>query len=244
MLKIKFIQDFRRLPEHINKREDMNLSIMSATKVHAAYALIALCALIAAPFALVQAGTLTVNKEIQGTSTVPFTDFSFTINGASTTQFDADGNNDVVLDAGTYIIEEVPVSGYTTTYTDCDSVALTATSTATCTITNTATSTSTSTPTTTPATGTILVEKVVVGGSETAAAFSVTLNGGATTTFDGSGEVVFGDLATGTYSVSEVPFANYTPTYSNCMNITVNSGATTTCTVTNTFNVGDRKSVV
>lgn len=316
----------------------MNSSIFAAGKVQAALALCALCALVLAPLTVVQGqaapqGTITVNKEIVGTTTVSADDFSFLINGGTETQFEADGSNEVMLDAGIYTITEPAAAGFVTTYSGCEDINLTASGTATCTITNTAsttpdpgylvvnkvivgttsataddfsfdivegitpvetdepfeadgsnvyeleagsysvteddpgsgfivtyanslngdencdalsitpnattTCTITNTATTSPTeTGTLVVEKVINGGTEATSSFSFLLNGGATTTFETDGVNVFTDLATGTYTVTEVPFANYTPTYSNCMNVDVLANATTTCTITNTFNVG------
>jgi len=323
----------------------MHFSVFAERKYLALCACIALCAIVLAPFAFIQAqaapqGTITINKEIVGTTTVAANTFSFLINGGSETQFEIDGSNDVQLNVGTYTITEPAVAGYVTTYENCQNINLTASGTATCTITNTAsstaggldpgylvvnkviqgtttvaasdftfdltrnvitpietnepfaaggsnvyelpsglysvlednpgslftvtygnslnahancanllvspnatttctiTNTATSTGTTTPETGTLVVKKVVNGGSNGVTSFSFLLNGGATTTFGASGEHVFSGMATGSYTVSEVPFANYTPTYSNCMNATVLVNATTTCTITNTFNVG------
>jgi hypothetical protein len=330
----------------------MNSSIFTVGKWQTYFAVFALCAMILAPFAEVKAQaapqpTLTVEKEIVGTTTVPYTDFSFLINGAATTTFDVSGSNDISVATGTYDITEVPVSGYVTTYSNCDNIVLaTATSTATCTITNTASSTgSGSIPgvlvvkkvivgtttataddfsfdvvrnttlvlndedfdpsgtntyeyptgvitvtentapgfvttyssnhsggvfpdgndcdmilltsnatttctitntatttggggTTTPATGTLVVNKVVNGGDTATSSFSFTINGGATTSVEADGTNVFTNMATGTYTIAEVPIANYTPTYSNCASAVVTANATTTCTITNNFNVG------
>jgi hypothetical protein len=323
----------------------MNSSIFAVGKMHIAFAFIALCAMILAPFMEVKAqaaqGTLTVNKVISGTTTVPFTDFSFLINGTGETGFEADGSNQVTLNVGTYDITEPAVAGFVTTYSGCEDVVLTATNSPTCTITNTAstsgsldpgylvinkvitgttsasaddfsfdivknfitpvetnepfeadgsnvyelstglysitedsalgftatyanslngdldcdsllvtpnatttctiTNTASSTGgtgTTTPSTGTLVVKKVLMGGNAATSSFSFMINGGATTTFDADGTNVVTGLATGTYAVTEVPAANYTPTYSNCTSAVVTAGATTTCTITNNFNVG------
>lgn len=208
------------------------------------FALLALCAMILVPLADVKGqvapqGTLTVNKVIMGTTTASADDFSFLINNGSSTAFEADGSNDVTLSIGTYDVTEDPVAGYDITYSGCDNVMLTATNTPVCTITNTASTTnSTSTPTTTPTTGTLIVNKVVSGGSAATSSFSFRINGGATTTFETDGSNVIANLATGTYAVTEVPVANYTPTYSNCGSIAITAGATSTCTITNNFNVG------
>jgi hypothetical protein len=322
----------------------MNSSIFTVRKWQKLFAVFALCAMVLAPLAEVKAQaapqpTLTIEKEIVGTTTVPYTDFSFLINGTGTTTFDVSGSNDVSVATGTYDITEVPVDGFVTTYSNCDNVVLaTATSTATCTITNTAsttgsldlgnlviekiivgttsataddftfdvvrnslvnvetnepfeaagtnvydvvtglytitedtaagfvttysnslngdddcesllvtpnatttctiTNTATSTAPSTPSTGTLVVNKVVNGGNGATSSFSFLVNGGATTTVEADGSNVFSNMATGTYTITEVPIANYTPTYSNCASAVVTANATTTCTITNTFNVG------
>jgi hypothetical protein len=79
---------------------------------------------------------------------------------------------------------------------------------------------------------------VVNGGYATADDFQFLINGGATTTFEADGSNIVSGLATGTYAVTELPSANYTPTYSNCGSIIIGANATTTCTITNNFNVG------
>jgi hypothetical protein len=214
----------------------MYSSITPVRKVQLVCALFVLCAMVFAPSAEVKAqaapqGTLTVNKEVVGTTSPP-SNFSFLINGASSTPFEADGSNQVSLATGTYDITEAQVSGYTTTYAGCENIVLTATNTPVCTITNTATAT----PTTT--TGTLIVNKVVDGGPSATSSFSFMINGGATTTFEADGTNVITNLATGTYSITEVPVANYTPTYTNCTSVSITAEATTTCTITNNFNVG------
>lgn len=328
----------------------MNVSIFSVRKWQRTVAFFALCAMIMLPLTIVTAqaapqGTLIVNKEVVGTSTVPFTDFSFEINGASTTQFEADGSNEVTLDVGTYDITEVAVDGFVTTYAGCDDVDITAAGTSTCTITNTATSsggsidpgilviekvivgtttasadgftfdvtrnttqilddeafeadgvnvyeettgaftvtenaapgfittysnsfdssddcnllplssnatttctiTNTATSsngggnnggsTTTSETGILVVEKIVNGTSTATSSFNFMIDGASTTAFEDDGVNVL-EMATGTYTITEVPIANWTPSYNNCTNIVVTENATTTCTITNDFNVG------
>lgn len=67
-------------------------------------------------------GILTIAKEFVGTTSVSAEDFHFTINGANSTQFEADASNDVelTLDDGPFTIREVEAdgSGYSTTYSD------------------------------------------------------------------------------------------------------------------------------
>lgn len=321
----------------------MNSSTSTVGKWHITFALFALCAMILAPFAEVKAqaasqGVLTVQKTIVGTTTVSANDFSFLIDGASSTNFEADGSNNMLLSAGTYDITEVPATGFVTTYSaGCNNTVITAGATTTCTITNTASSSSgsldpgtlvinkviigtttvsataftfdvmrnlvtpmvtnepfeadgtnvydaitglytitedsesgfattysnslngdadceallvTANATTTctvtntvtgvgETTGTLLIQKRVIGGSLATSSFSFKVNGGATSTFQADGSNRMGNLATGTYSIIENPSHNYTPSYSNCTGVSVTAGATTTCTITNTFNNGN-----
>ena len=64
------------------------------------------------------------------------TDFSFQVNGGDITAFEADGQNNLTLAAGTYSVTEVAATGYTTTYENCTDVVLDPGGEATCTITN------------------------------------------------------------------------------------------------------------
>lgn len=85
--------------------------------------------------------------------------------------------------------------------------------------------------------GVLEVVKVIAGTTTVAFdAFSFnysgTSSGGATFETDGSNLL---SLATGTYSVAEVAVSGYTATYSNCTDVVVTAGATTTCTITNTL---------
>jgi len=101
----------------------------------------------------VQYGTLVVNKTVtndNGGSAV-VTSFSFKVNGGTATSFTAvgssttSGSNTMTVPVGTYSVVEdgLPISGYTTTYTNnknantnCTSLAVTVGATTSCTITN------------------------------------------------------------------------------------------------------------
>jgi hypothetical protein len=101
----------------------------------------------------VQYGTLVVNKTVtndNGGSAV-VTSFSFKVNGGTATSFTAvgssttSGSNSMTVPVGTYSVVEdgLPISGYTTTYTNnknantnCTSLAVTVGATTSCTITN------------------------------------------------------------------------------------------------------------
>jgi uncharacterized repeat protein (TIGR01451 family) len=58
------------------------------------------------------------------------------VNGGSAMQFEADGQNDLTVPAGTYTVIEPPVAGYATSYEGCSDVEIPNGGTATCTITN------------------------------------------------------------------------------------------------------------
>ncbi|MBI5456356.1 lamin tail domain-containing protein [Candidatus Kaiserbacteria bacterium] len=63
-------------------------------------------------------------------------DFSFEVNGGAATAFEADGQNDVTVDAGTYDVTEVAAAGYTAGFQNCTDVVVVNGGEATCTITN------------------------------------------------------------------------------------------------------------
>ena len=175
------------------------------------------------------AGTLVVKKIVynSGGGTLTASNFSFSVNGGTAVAFNSTGSNSLAELVGTYTVTETAAANYKATYTNCTNVAVTANGTTTCTITNTYT----------PATGTLVVKKVVVntgGGTATASNFSFSVNGGTAVAFASTGSNTLTEPA-GTYTVTETAAANYTPTYSNCTNIAVTANTTTTCTVTNTY---------
>ena len=80
-----------------------------------------------------------MKKVVVGATTSPSA-FSFAVsNGGGTHAFEADGQNQLTLPAGTYSVTEPAVSGWTTTYSGCSNVVLSSpqSSVPTCTITNT-----------------------------------------------------------------------------------------------------------
>ena len=86
----------------------------------------------------------------------------------------------------------------------------------------------------TVATGTLIIKKVVVGGTKTAANFSFSVNNATAVAFEADGQ---NDLvqAPGTYNIIEPAVADYTATYAGCSNVVLASGGTATCTITNTY---------
>jgi uncharacterized repeat protein (TIGR01451 family) len=63
-------------------------------------------------------------------------DFSFRVNLGAAQPFEADGQNDLVVAAGTYNVTEPAVAGYTTSYSNCSNLVIPNGGSATCTITN------------------------------------------------------------------------------------------------------------
>jgi hypothetical protein len=63
-------------------------------------------------------------------------DFSFQVNGGSAVGFEADGQNNLTVDAGTYNVVEPAVAGYGTTYDNCSNLVIPNGGSATCTVTN------------------------------------------------------------------------------------------------------------
>ncbi len=190
-----------------------------------------------------QAATLTVVKVVSNThgGTKHATDFSFTVNAGPTTAFlqDTDqdhGKNTLTMNAGTYNIAEVgvPISGYTTTYSNCSSVVLSSGGTATCTITNS------------DQAATLTVVKVVSnthGGTKHATDFSFIVNGGTATAFLQDTDQNHGKntltVNAGTYSIVElgVPISGYDTAYSTTCSGVLSNGGTATCTITNSDQV-------
>ena len=143
-------------------------------------------------------------------------DFSFKVNGGTATAFEADGQNDLTVDAGSYSVTEPAAAGYTTTYDNCDNLALANGETKTCTITNN------------DQPAKLIVKKIVIndnGGTKTAADFSFKVNSGNATPFEADGQ---NDLTVnaGTYSVTEPAAAGYTTSYDNCSELALANGAT------------------
>lgn len=87
-----------------------------------------------------QPGTLIVKKTVNNANggDLAADDFNFTVNGGQSTAFEADGENQLTVDAGIYTVTEVLVDGYEPSYNNCSDIAITNGGTATCTITNNA----------------------------------------------------------------------------------------------------------
>jgi uncharacterized repeat protein (TIGR01451 family) len=172
-----------------------------------------------------QPATLIVKKVVVNDNggTKVASDFSYQVNGGVPRSFEADGQNDLSVSAGTYSVTEPSVAGYTTSYSNCSNLVIPNGGSATCTITNN------------DQPATLIVKKVVVndnGGTKVASDFSFQVNGGAAQAFEADGQ---NDLtvSAGTYDVVEPAVAGYATTYQGCSNIVLPLGGTATCTVTN-----------
>ena len=154
-------------------------------------------------------------------------DFSFMLNGGNPTAFEADGQNDLTVNAGSYTVTEPVAAGYSTSYDNCSELRLANGATATCTITNN------------DQPAKLIVKKIVIndnGGTKTAADFTLAVNADSATpaSFAGSTNGVTVSLHPGGYSVSETGGTDgYTAGLSaDCVG-TIALGETKTCVVTN-----------
>ncbi len=178
-----------------------------------------------------QAATLIVKKVVvndNGGSLDP-EDFSFEVNGGQAQPFESDGQNNLIVTAGTYNIVEPTVTGYATSYDNCSNVVIPNGGSATCTITNDD-----------QAAHLIIIKQVTNdnGGTKAAGDFSgsvtgVTISGGQNWTGTVSPGVDKTLTSVGRYSVTENTDADYDTTYSTDCTGTITLGETKTCTVTN-----------
>ncbi|HEX2428704.1 MAG TPA: hypothetical protein VHI53_12290 [Gaiellaceae bacterium] len=172
-----------------------------------------------------QPATLIVKKVVVNDNggTKVASDFSYQVNGGAPRSFEADGQNDLSVSAGTYSVTEPTVAGYTTSYSNCSNLVIPNGGSATCTVTNN------------DQPATLIVKKVVVndnGGTKVASDFSFQVNGGTAQAFEADGQNNL-SVGAGTYSVTEPAAAGYTTSYSNCSNLVIPNGGSATCTITN-----------
>ncbi|OGG23640.1 hypothetical protein A3A79_00330 [Candidatus Gottesmanbacteria bacterium RIFCSPLOWO2_01_FULL_43_11b] len=135
-----------------------------------------------------------------------------------------------ILDAGSYTISEDTLSGYTAGIWsgDCDengNVTLLPGDQKTCEITND------------DEASTLIVKKIVVGGSASANDFTFQVNGGEPNPFEADGQNDL-TLDAGTYTVTEPEVTGYSVSYDNCTEVVIPNGGTETCTITNTRDTG------
>jgi uncharacterized repeat protein (TIGR01451 family) len=169
-------------------------------------------------------GTLRVVKTVVndngGTKTA--SNFSFQVNGGSSTAFETDGTNDLTVAPGNYSVTEPGVAGYATTYDNCANVTVVTDQITTCTITNDDIQPK------------LTVTKVVVndnGGDKEISDFPLFVDSTGVTSGIQNGFNV------GTYTISETDQEGYTETISgNCASngsITLGLGDVKSCTITN-----------
>lgn len=175
-----------------------------------------------------QAATLIVRKVVinDNGGALEADDFSFQVNGGGAQAFEADGQNNLTVNAGTYSVTEPGVSGYATTYDNCSNLNIPNGGSATCTITNNDIAPQ------------LTVIKHVIndnGGNAVAGNFSMIVTGTnvSSTPFGGSESGTTVTLDAGSYSVGEIGLTGYSASFSaDCSGI-IAIGGQKTCTVTN-----------
>src|SRR5207247_998083 len=159
----------------------------------------------------------------------------FTLSAAGPTPISGAGGAESDVNAGTYTLTETNVPGYTASNWSCTSGSLTGNQltlalghSATCTITND------------DQPGTLIVNKVVInddGGTKKATDFSFRVDGGTAQAFGPGSDDQHGTKSitvnAGAHNITEPAVTGYTPSYSNCSNVTVTNGGTATCTIRN-----------
>ena len=175
-----------------------------------------------------QPAHLTVIKHLVndngGSSAV--TDFSFQVNGGTAASFEADGQNDLTVNAGTYNVTEPTANGYTTTYDNCANLVLANGGLATCTITNNDIAPQ------------LTVIKHVVndnGGNNVAGDFTMNVTGTNVSdpSFPGDEAGTTVTLNAGSYSVAENGPTGFTESNTLGCSGTIAIGESKTCNVTN-----------
>jgi hypothetical protein len=134
-------------------------------------------------------------------------DFSFSVNGDPSVNFEADGENEYSVPAGTYSVVEDVYDSYATTYDNCADVVIANGETATCTITNN------------DKPPVIRVHKYVTYGSDTNQAFDFEIdNDGNSSQYSVSdgGTITRGNLQAGHVTVSETVPAGWDQVYMDC----------------------------
>ncbi len=175
-----------------------------------------------------QPGTLIVKKVVinDDGGTKEEDDFSFTVNGGGTINFEADGQNDLTVAAGDYTVVENPADGYTTTYENCEDVAVANGETETCTVTND------------DKEATLTVIKHVItdnGGTAEADDFTMNVTGTSVSdpSFPGDESGTTVSLFPGSYSVDENSYDGYAKTLGENCSGSIELGEHKTCTITN-----------
>ena len=173
-------------------------------------------------------GTLIVKKVLNADdgSEAEVTDFSFSVNGGSPISFEADAENSMQVNAGTYTVVETDADGFETSYANCTNLVIPNGGSATCTITNN------------DEPGTLIINKVIKGGDADPDDFSFRINGGSSIDFQADGSNQY-TVDSGWYLVAEDAAPGWDTTYENCSQIWVPNGGSATCTITNERQTGN-----
>lgn len=173
-------------------------------------------------------GTLIVKKVLNADdgSDAEVTDFSFRVNGGDPIAFEADAENQMTVNAGTYTVVETDADGFATSYSNCANLVIPNGGTATCTITNN------------DEPGTLIINKVIKGGDADPDDFSFRINGASSISFEADGSNRY-TVDSGWYLVTENAAAGWDTTYENCSEIFVPNGGSATCTITNERQTGN-----
>ncbi|HET9665623.1 MAG TPA: Ig-like domain-containing protein, partial [Desertimonas sp.] len=173
-------------------------------------------------------GTLIVKKVLNADdgSEAEVTDFSFSVNGGGPISFEADAENSMQVNAGTYTVVETDADGFETSYANCTNLVIPNGGSATCTITNN------------DEPGTLIINKVIKGGDADPDDFSFRINGGSSIDFQADGSNQY-TVDSGWYLVAEDAAPGWDTTYENCSQIWVPNGGSATCTITNERQTGN-----
>ncbi len=173
-------------------------------------------------------GTLIVKKVLTADdgSDAEVTDFSFRVNGGDPIAFEADGQNNMTVNAGTYSVVETDADGFATSYANCTGLVIPNGGTATCTITND------------DKPGTLIINKVISGGDADPDDFSFRINGASSIDFEADGSNQY-TVDSGWYLIAEDAAPGWKTSYENCSQVFVPNGGSATCTITNERLTGD-----
>jgi uncharacterized repeat protein (TIGR01451 family) len=170
-------------------------------------------------------GVLTIVKNLVNNhgGTMTASDFSFSVNSGEPIAFEADGQNDLVVEAGVYSVVESTAEGYTTSYENCTEITVPKEGNATCIITND------------DIAGILAVVKELTNndnGTSAVTDFSFSINGGEPIVFeaDGRNEI---ELVAGIYTVIETSAEGYNTSYDGCVEANITIGSYWTCTIAN-----------
>ncbi len=175
-----------------------------------------------------QQGTLIVQKVVinDNGGTAVAGDFSFSVDGNTPVSFEADGENQMLVDSGYYTITEPAFAGYSTSYNNCDDVFVPNGGSATCTVTNNDIAPQ------------LTVIKHVIndnGGTAIAGLFTMHVDGTnvSSSSFPGDESGTTVTLDQGSYNIYETAFPGYTMSLSTDCTGTIAVGEHKTCTITN-----------